>query len=289
MKNFPLRQTISMLKANYGNNQPMLKELLLRDFGKDLKIAGGAGNSVDDPILIEVESAHDASWTEMEIASCIYGRLGWHWRAVGRAKLEEGGKLIEKLSCEVKYIEADQLITETRNFFFDLSNVDMGEQEITPACGFNLGSSTGMGLPYQLGWFHFTGLTNNEEAQAGMGVSAAYSAPTTQATVYVYNKGLDDIKSGNESQLEAEFASAINDLLAVHTGAKQVAERFDNNLLFAAFEMGTAYSIITLSGVGNHFFKIRATVDPSNEKYSFDCLWDSVNTILAMTKPRAVH
>ena len=35
----------------------MLKELLLRDFGKDLKISGGAGNSVDDPIIIEVETA----------------------------------------------------------------------------------------------------------------------------------------------------------------------------------------------------------------------------------------
>ena len=267
----------------------MLKELLLRDFGKDLKIAGGAGNSVDDPIIIKVESAHDASWTEMEVASCIYGRLGWHWRAVGRTKLEEGGKHIEKLSCEVRYIEGDQLVTETRNFYFDLSGVNMGEQKITPACGFNLGANTGMGLPYQLGWVHFSGLTNNEEVQAGMGVSAAYTAPTTQATVYTYNKGLADINSGNEGQLEAEFISARNELLAVHVGAKQVAERFDDNLLFAAFEMGTAYSIITLSAVGNHFFKIRATVDPSNEKYTFECLWESVNTMLAMIKLGTLH
>lgn len=267
----------------------MLKELLLRDFGKDLKISGGTGNSVDDPIIIEVESPHDASWIEMEVASCIYVRLGWHWRAVERTKLEEGGKHIEKLSCEVKYIEGDQLVTETRNFYFDLTFVDMGKQEITPTCGFNLGANTGMGLPYQLGWFHFDGLTNNEEAQAGMGVSAAYSAPTTQATVYVYNKGMADIKSRNEGQLEAEFTSARNELLAVNVGAKQVAERLDDNLLFAAFEMGAAYSIITLSAVGNHFFKIRATVDPSNEKYTFDCLWDSVNTMLAMTKPSTVH
>lgn len=267
----------------------MLKELLRRDFGKDLKISGGAGNSVDDPVIIDVQSPHDASWTEMEVASCIYGRLGWHWRAVGRTKLEEGGKRIEKLSCEVKYLEGDQLVTETRNFYFDLSSVDMGEQETTPACGVNLGANTGMGLPYQLGWFHFTGITNNEEAQVGMGVSAAYSAPTTQATVYVYNKGMADIRTANEGQLEAEFASARNEILAIHTGAKQVGEKFDDNLLFAAFEMGTAYSIITLSAVGNHFFKIRATVDPSNEKYTFDCLWDSVNTILAMTKPRTAH
>lgn len=267
----------------------MLKKLLLRDFGKDLKISGGAGNFVDDPIIIEVETAHDASWTEMEVASCIYGRLGWHWRAVGRTKQVENSKHIEKLSCEVKYIEDDQLITENRNFYFDLSSVDLGEQEITPACGFNLGANTGMGLPYQLGWVHFTGLTSNEEAQAGMGVTAAYSAPTTHATVYVYNKGMADIKSSNKGQLETEFASARSDLLAFNANTKQVAERFDDNLLFAAFEIGTAYTIITLSAVGNHFFKIRATVDPSNEKYTFDCMWESVNTILAMAKLRTVN
>lgn len=263
----------------------MLKELLLRDFGKDLKIAGGTGSSIEDPIIVDVHSPHEASWIEMDVANCIYSRLDWHWRAVGRSKLLVGGKHIEKLSCEVKYIEGAQLVSENRSFYFDLSNVEMGQQEITPSCGFNLGANMGMGLPYQLGWFHFAGLTNNEEAEAGMGVSAAYSAPTTQATVYVYNKGMADITSG----LEAEFASAKKDLLVIHEGAKQVAERFDDNLLFAAYEIGTAYSIVTLSVVGDHFFKVRATVNPSNEKYTFDCLWDSVNTILAMTKPRTVH
>lgn len=267
----------------------MLKELLLRDFGKDLNIAGGTGNSVDDLIIVGNMSPHDASWIEMEIATCIFSRLGWHWKAIGRDKLIENGKHIEKLTCEVKYIEGDQLITEHRNFYFDISNVDMDNQDVTPACGFNLGASTGMGLPYQLGWLHFVGKTNNETSQAGMGVSAAYSAPTTQATVYVYNNGLADIKSSNEGQLEDEFASAKNQLLAVHVDAKQIAEKLDDNLLFAAFEIGSAYSIITLSAVGNHFFKIRATVDPANEKYAFECMWDSVNTILSMTKPRNVH
>lgn len=186
----------------------MLKELLLREFGKDFKISGGAGSSVEDPIIVEVQSPHEASWIEMEVANCIYSRLGCHWRAVGRSKLLSGSKHIEKLSCEVQYIDGDQLISEYRSFYFDLSNVEMGEREITPVCGFNLGANTDMGLPYQLGWLHFTGLMNNEETEAGMGVSVAYSAPTTQATVYVYNKGVADIASGNKGQLEAEFASA---------------------------------------------------------------------------------
>ena len=78
-------------------------------------------------------------------------------------------------------------------------------------------------------------------------------------------------------------------ILSVYPDAEKIADRHDSNLLFAAFDIGAAYSIVTLSAVGNHFFKVRATLDPSNEKYTFDCLWESVNTILSMTKPRDLH
>jgi hypothetical protein len=263
----------------------MLREMLLRDFGKDLKISGGTGNSIEDPITLDPQSPHDASWTEMEVARCIYGRLGWHWRAIDRSR---AGK-IEKLSCEVRYAEGDEVVTEKRAFYFDVSSIGLNDQDVTPACGFNLGAGTGMGLPYQLGWFHFDQLTNNEETQAGMGVSAAYSAPSTKATVIIYNKGLASIESGNDDLLSSEFDSAVADILAVYPDAKKIAARHDSNLLFAAFDIGTAYSMVTLSAVGNHFFKVRATIDPSSEKYTFDCLWVSVNTILSMTKPRELH
>lgn len=49
----------------------MLREMLLRDFGVDLKISGGSGNSIDDPMTLEAQTAHDASWTEMEVARCV--------------------------------------------------------------------------------------------------------------------------------------------------------------------------------------------------------------------------
>ena len=54
----------------------MLRAMLMRDFGKDLLISGGYGNSATDPIVLTAQSAHDASWTEMEVAKCIYGQLG---------------------------------------------------------------------------------------------------------------------------------------------------------------------------------------------------------------------
>ena len=257
----------------------MLKEMLLRDFGKDLRISGGFGKS-DDPIILDVQSPHDASWTEMEVARCFYESQGWHWRAVERTRAGN----IEKLSCEVRYAEGDEVITEKRSLYFDISSIGLNDQDVTPDCGLNLGAGTGMGLPYQLGWLHFDRLTNNEETQEGLGVSVSFSAPSTKATVFAYNNELASISSDDETLLSDEFDAAVTDIYSLTPEAKEIADRRDSNLRFAAFDIGTAYSVLTLSAVRNHFFKVRATLDPSNEKYMFECLWESVNTILGMAR-----
>jgi hypothetical protein len=267
----------------------MLREMLKRDFGKEFQISGGFGNSVDDPILLDSRSGSEASWTEMEVARCIYGGLSCHWRLLSRTRVQDSNRPIERFTCEVKYAEGDEIVTEKRSFYFDLSVVeDVGSQDVTPVAGFNVGGGTGMGLPYQLEWLHFDSLVDNEADCPGLGVSVAYSAPSTKATIYIYNKGVDVVDGERHSeQLEDEFASATRDLLAVNPDARQVSEKFASNLLFRAFEFGSAYSIVTLSTVGNHFFKVRATLDPAHDKYTFDCLWDSVNRILSMaTSPR---
>lgn len=261
----------------------MIRELLLQDFGKDLKVSGGMGNSIDDPIIIDSQSPHDASWTKLEVIRCIYARMGWHWRVQERSRVGA----LEKLSCEVKYAEGDQVITEKRNFYFELSKIDINNEEVTPACGVNLGGGTGMGLPYELGWLHFDQLTNYEENHPGLGVSAAYGAPFTKATIFVYNKGLQEINSGSESLLEQEFESAMSDVVSAHSDAVKIAERRDGNVFFSAFEIGSAYSIVTLSVVGGHFFKVRATLERPEERYAFECLWDSVNLILSMVSQSA--
>lgn len=265
----------------------MLKEMLKRDFGKDLKISNGLGNSVEDPIVLETQSAQEASWTQMEVARCIFRRLGWHWKLVARADVLVVGRRIEKFSCEVIRTDGDEVISETRNFYFDVSCIDLEGQNITPNCSLSLGAGTGMRLPYQFAWFHFDSLINNEQDYPGMGVSVAYSAPFSKATLYIYNKGL--LSTGEiltATQVESEFSSATQDFFNANPGAKKISEKMNSNMLFRAFEDGDAYSVLTLSSTGEHFFKLRTTLTPSNEKYTFECLWESVNLILSLMKPK---
>lgn len=264
----------------------MLRAMLMRDFEKDLLISGGFGNIAADPIILTAQSAHDASWTEMEVAKCIYGQLGWHWKMLERSKVNGPQGALERLSCEVRYVDDDQFVTETRSFYFDVSQVSLDQAQTTPVCGVNLGAATGMGLPYQLGWFHFDSLIDNEDNHPGLGVSVAYSAPNTKVTLYVYNKGdaaIDGV--AQPEKLEEEFQSACRDFLTLNPTAEAIAENSSSNLMFRSFDVGSAYSVVTLSTAGNHFFKLRATLDPANEKYTFDCFWESVNLILAIARP----
>ncbi len=258
----------------------MVRDLLIRDFGIDLPISGGRGSSIGDPIIINTQSAHEASWIEMEYVRCICARFGWHWRAIGREIIDDANGRIERLSCEVKYPEDDQVITERRNFYFDISEVDLQGAHTTPICGINLGD-TGMGLPYQLEWLHYDNTVNFEDEQPGMGVSAEYSAQKFKVSIYVYNKQKSQIDSlKNREEYEDEFSQSVSELISFNPTAILFDEGERQNVLLNVFDVDSFYTIITLSTLGNNFVKIRATLEPSFYGYVFDCFWESVNRIL---------
>ncbi len=45
-----------------------LREMLLKDFDKDLPISGGFGQSADDPIILTSKNAMGAASTQLEVA-----------------------------------------------------------------------------------------------------------------------------------------------------------------------------------------------------------------------------
>ena len=258
----------------------MLKELLEQDFGKSFPISGGDGQSITAPIVIDDESPFNASWIEMEIASCIYLPSQRQWRVIGKELLSDNGKVIEKVACEVKFPEGDQVVTEKRNFYFDLSNVKLGEMTHTPPCGFRVSEAINFFLPYQLEWLHFNKMTDNEAENPGMGVSVAYSAPHLQATIYIYTKQHEHIHfKDTEALYESEFQTAQADLLTIHPEAKPLNEHRDENMLYKAFDIDNDYSAIMLSTAKNHFFKTRITMSGTNDSYVFDDMMRSLSFI----------
>ena len=102
----------------------MLRNLLKDEFDIDLPISGGMGQSINDPIVIGTPDKLVASRVEMDVLRCINKQLGRHWRLTSKLRINDDLNChIEKVSFEAKYQEGDKIITDTRNFYFDISSL----------------------------------------------------------------------------------------------------------------------------------------------------------------------
>ena len=260
-----------------------LKQMLLDDFGKNLPIAGGLGQSVEAPIRITTSDPLEAGLAQLEIARCIYGINGWYWRATESTTIPSSTGLFEKFSSEVKYAEGDEIITEKRNFYFDISGVDITAGQQLPDVHVILPRMEGLKLPWQLGWFHFDRLIDNEIDHAELGLSVAYSAPEAKMTIYVYDKGMgEQIKVDPDGAAKLEYLQALSDFESMNPAAKQIREHEDGDVRLKIYQSGEVLSAVLVATFQNHFFKLRLTLEAIDEPFMVECAWFTITSFVAM-------
>ena len=260
-----------------------LKQMLLDDFGKNLPIAGGLGQSVEDPIRLTTSDPTQAGLAQLEIARCIYGINGWYWRVTESAAEPSSTGPVEKFSSEVKYVEADEIVTEKRNFYFDISAVDIPKGQQLPDVRVPLPRMEGLGLPWQLGWFHFDGLIDNEIDHPGLGLSVAYSAPQAKMTIHVYDKGMgEQIKGDPDGAAKVEYLQAISDFESMNPTAQPIREHEDSGVRLKIYDSGELLSAVLVAPFQNVFFKLRLTLEASNEPFMVECAWFTITSFAAM-------
>ena len=87
----------------------MLRDLLLKDFGLDLPIAGGSGRNAEDPIVIATDSLYLAVEAQDSIAACLFG--GQQWRLVAKQP-DPVRPTIECCQYEIRFIDGEQLVSK---------------------------------------------------------------------------------------------------------------------------------------------------------------------------------
>jgi hypothetical protein len=256
------------------------RELIRRDFDIDLPISGGNGNSLAERIILETESPFSASRIEFELIKCIFDRLNYFWRIVEKTAIDGLQSRVEKVGLEIQFAEAEQVVTERRSFYFDISRLTDESLRSTPAGGFSLGASVGFGMPFEIGWLHFQRSFDNEAQAPGMGLTLAYGAPHIKATLYVYNKQQGLIDGFHDpKQLDDEFNIAVKDMITANPSAKLLSERSDLNLRSNSYDIEESYAVIMLTTRRNQYLKVRATISYTNDEHVFRCLWDSLSII----------
>ena len=99
-----------------------LKHLLKADFGVELPISGGFGNSIDNAIIIQRVGINDYVGTEHLILDCLGKGRRIDWKILGQELLNHNDKKIDKIKIETKKTTALEIITQIENYYFDISD-----------------------------------------------------------------------------------------------------------------------------------------------------------------------
>jgi hypothetical protein len=218
-----LKEALGLDETSNPMPESSLKELLKQDFGLDLNIAGGSGQSREDPIFVLSDTENEAAQTELSVLRGIgKGRNlssknrdgGFLWRPIAINLISESSPQIIQRKIETKEIRTDEIVTQIESYYFSRKNLDTKAEQIQSHVVAHEDQRASIRFPHELGWLHFGEIVDYESQSPGLGYSLAYSGYDTEATVYVYPIQ-DDAKS-QPSLLHAEMELARKEIILVH-------------------------------------------------------------------------
>lgn len=237
-----------------------LRDLLKRDFNLELNIAGGFGQTRDEPVVVLESNVIDASMTQMQVLKGLGMGKGILWRTLARNSIVISQVYIEQIQIETKELTEYEIITHQENYYFDVSMANSRGKLLPEVVVFS-DSNIKLEFPYELGWLHFSGSRDHEIEVAGAGKSISYNALGIKATIYIYDNLRTDIPEDIDSSiLREEFESAVFDLLTAHPNADMTGQfTKSKSLILQVFKIDGSFSLIGLGVFGGKFIKLRIT------------------------------
>lgn len=257
----------------------MLRDLLLKDFGLDLPIAGGSGRNAEDPIVIATDSLYLAVEAQDSIAACLFGGQQ-QWRLVAKQS-DPVRPTIECCQYEIRFIDGEQLVAEPRRLYFDTTSLKLPPGRSSPACGFSLGERFGFGLPAQFGWLHFERMGPATTPAGALRLD--YAARQTEVSLTLYPA---PDRTPTEAGLQAELEQALAELRVEFPGLQPASENKSANLRYLSFDAGRQFSALALTSYQGHYCRIRLTLAQSAIGQDFQCLMDSLSAMLSHFNPK---
>ena len=259
-----------------------IKSLLKKDFGLDVNISGGSGKSQADPIVLLDTDPSSARLTQMSVLRGLGKGRGVLWRTLSRSFVSNEGSLVEQVKIETKEVTADQVITQTENYYFDVTaSIGIIGAPVKVDVRFPVKE---ISFAYEVGWLHYDGFIDNEVENPGVGISIAYGAPGIKGTIFIYDNKRTDIGIDLQSPLVlSEFEASRRQILSSYPDAKMWGGPGRNNALYLqAFNVGDQISLL---GVGVHkhsFLKFRVTY--VDDPIIFDLIKDTISSLDLLLK-----
>ncbi len=258
-----------------------LRDMLKRDFDLDLAISGGFGQSRGDPIIVLDCHGNAASQTIFNVLRGLGRGRQILWTMLADSRIDPQDKFIHQVKILTKFASKEEIITQRENYYFDLT-ASAAKHLATPIIYSD--TASGIRLPYEIRWWHFDNIIDNEKQHPGLGQTIAYGGPGMKVTVYVYGQAGQGIPSDLGSTLAVQmFDDALSDIAKAHPSAKSVgkAARYAG-FLVQQFTSDQEMSLLALTAVNGKTVKIRVTYvkDPLLQEIVFESLTE-LHQILA--------
>jgi hypothetical protein len=252
-----------------------LRQLLKRDFGIEVLVQGGTGLA-DDPFVIEPCSATDATRTQLNLLRGLERGRGELWRLL---EAEPVAPAVQRLRINTVLFTPDEIINETRRYYFDISRVDGVPDAGTPLIEWEDPRTT-FSATYQIGWLHFDRATLNNQSEDVLDTSLHYSSMGAKATIYIYDSADRLGRELSPAECRAkELENVCDEIRALQPNLDapwpvQIAEPF----AFQAFLSGEDMTIAGIALLGRLFLKLRLTFfdDPKMRELMQETIQDVV-------------
>lgn len=98
-----------------------LKDLLEKDFGVEIPISGGFGNSLENAIIIHRVGINDYVETEHFILECLGKGRRIKWKVLRQELLFHNNKTVDKIKIETRQYTESEIITQIESYYFDIT------------------------------------------------------------------------------------------------------------------------------------------------------------------------
>lgn len=249
--------------ASDGGGEPvtglMIKEMLKKDFGYDLDIDGGSGQSRTDPLIVNSGTERAAIQTELQVLRGLNRGRGVYWRALECNIVDTlNGKVLQR-KIETKEFQKEKIVSQIENYYFQRPHAPYSVEGQCTKYIIYRDPSIGVSFPSEMSWLHFADFVDYESSNPGLGYSLDYKGPEFNASVYVYPAG----ERGKNHR--GEIRSAISDIEEVHGRDSiqkdwKMVERQDHSLYFFIPRYAPEdVSIVAVISARGYFVKVRMT------------------------------
>ena len=98
-----------------------IRKLLKKDFDIDLPIKGGAGNLIDNPVIIERTRLNDYVAVEHMVLKYLGLGRNIDWKIISQELIQNNDREIDKIKIETISTTEEEIITQIENYYFDIT------------------------------------------------------------------------------------------------------------------------------------------------------------------------